>query len=243
MNAPQTLALPWSLTSKWPEVLALFAVALAAALGAALVFSLERYRARRRERRRYLAAGNRALFVLLAQRAQLESVLGEPLRRLRDDEYRWAKILPKLGDSYRPALNVESLMFTVDGGDHRVLYDLMIGEMSFSLISRLLEQRALLYEELERVAAATNVALAEAGQPPLELDQLRAAVGESLVDQLLEITTSLFQSVDQSLEWNYKNWDHLRSYLQKAFPRRGLVGEEMPKPESLNTEAPSEASS
>jgi len=221
-------AISWPPAAWWPEILALFAVAFAAALGAAIVFSLERYRANRRERRRHLAAGNRALFALLAQRTLLEKVLGGPLQRLRGDEYRWAKALPAIGTSYQPALDVDSLMFTVDGGDHQLLYDLVVGEMGFARIPRLLQQRALAYEQLDRVVTASNVALAEAGQPPLGVDQLRVAIGQSLVEQLAELTTSLYEAVDQTLEWNRKNADHLRAYLQRTFPRRRIVSEEMP---------------
>ena len=181
---------------------------------------LAQYRQELAESRKRAGAGRRALFVLLEQRTILINLEQQHLVQLRQKGSEAWAVKAARGIVRRPALDIDSLSFLLEGPHADLLNVLTVGESRFSEMMSILTDRAEFNEKFQEIVGRVP----NAATTQFTTTQLEQLAGPKLLQTLRDLTLELLLAADEIEISNEKNKEALLGALRQMFPKEIFKG-------------------
>jgi hypothetical protein len=201
---------------EWKDVVAVLATLVASFSGAWAAFKFQTHQKQEEETRRNIGAGNRAIYGVYALWNVLEQFRKEVLEPFRGRDDAWLNLAahpaPPVGvDRFQQG----DLQFLLEKGQASVFATVMLEEQRFHLAMNLIQSRSriVLDDVFPRMAAA-GFGVRQA-RP---LQEVERVLGIDVCHKLREITTAIYQNVDEDLASLRQLYEDLRGALQAIYP-------------------------
>ena len=170
-------------------------------LGAYLAFFFERRHIDKKERDTQISAAKHAQFAIVAQHTAVKNMKEQVLDPQRDNPQRHLTLKPFSVLAQLPNLNIDSLVFMLEGEGAQLLNELMITEQKFRTLLGALDQRNQRHELMQRQIAKSGL----------------NAFDDATVTILKDMTDSIFGLSDDALSGLQESFEKLRIYIEKKF--------------------------
>ena len=198
------------------DFLPAIATLLAAFLGAWFAFILENRKKERELEDKNIAAGNRALFVLIRQLNVLlvfQKQAIEPVRNHPGIFIAMEPLLPRTYDSLK--FDVDSLSFLLETDYRQVLMEIMIEELSFQETIRAINERSRIhFTQVQPLMEKAGII--EGGE--YKNSDFERILGNRLYLHLRRLTDAVVDHVDKTVISLRKMSEELRNVLRKLYP-------------------------
>lgn len=192
-------------------------VTLAAAfLGAWSAFKLEDRARKRKKVEENIAAGNRAIFMLLRMFNELFNIQQQVIEPVREHPAKSIVMLPLLTRDFDELrFEVDNLSFLLETKNRQILMELLVEENRFHTAIRLLNERSNLH--LRKAQPLLEKAgIVEGGE--YTKDQVAGALGQRIFNQLQRYTDQVIWHIDQSIMYLQEASKRLHSALTNMYP-------------------------
>jgi len=201
--------------------LSALATLVAAFSGARYAFHLQGKAQARRTVEDRVAAGNRAIFVLIRQFNTLKTFQIQIIDPVRDDPRAFLNMRASFPFSYESlTVDLDSLSFLLETNHRQVLGELFIEEERFRSAIQAINERSRIHLNICQ-PLLERVGVVEGGEYTAE--QIRAALGHRLVLQLKRTTDAVVQHVDRTVESSLTMGEKLYTVQESLFPKHSII--------------------
>ncbi len=202
-------------------IVSAFPTLIAAFLGAWYAFHLHDKKQDNKTKKEHIAAGNRALFVLIRQYNALLGIKGKIIDPVKDMAPRSLNMRPTLPLKYEHlVIDADSLTFLLETKDRNILMELLIEEERFKAAIQSLNERSKLHiESIQPILAAAGVREKQS----YPVDDIKSKLGEQLflhieraTDEALSHTTNTVESLKNIIS-------KFHSVLKKQYPESSFL--------------------
>ena len=195
---------------------------IAAFSGAWYAFRLSSKNENRKLIQDQLAAGNRAIFILLRQFNELSAIQHQLINPHRDDPQRYINMSPALALEFSHLrVDVDSISYLLETDDRQVLLDIIVEEERFQTAIRAINERSeFLYETIQPLFAKSGLTN---GQEYSD-DYIKSILGENHFVHLQKSTEQSIQIVDETILSLMQIGQRLRNILTKLYPKDTIIG-------------------
>jgi hypothetical protein len=168
-----------------------------------------------------VAAGNRAIFVLIRQFNTLKTFQTQIIDPVRDDPGAFLNIRASLPFSYDSlTVDFDSLSFLLETNHRQVLGELFIEEERFRSAIQAINERWRIHLNICQ-PLLEGVGIIEGGEYTPE--QIQAALGHCLVLQLKRAMDAVVQHVDKTVESSLAVGEKLYTVQKSLFPKHSII--------------------
>jgi len=171
-------------------------------IGAYLAFFFERRHTDKKERSTQISAAKLAQFAITEWLNVAKNMKRNVLDEKRNDSKRHLTLTPFSLLSQFPSLNVDSLIFMLEGEGAQLLNELILSEHKFRTLLGAINQRNQRHELMQHQVATLG---------PTALDDATLAI-------LKDMTDSIYDLCDDTLSGLQESFDKLHCYIEKKFP-------------------------
>ena len=169
-----------------------------------------------------VAAGNRAIFMLLRQFNELSAIQNKLINPHRDDPQRYVSMSPALAFEFNHLrVDVNSISFLLESDDRQVLLDIIVEEERFQTAIRAINERSeFLYQTIHPLfskAGLTNGGVYSDAY-------FKEILGENHFVHLQKSTEQSIQIIDETILSLMDVGQKLRKTLIKLYPKRTIIG-------------------
>jgi len=194
---------------------------VAAFFGAFFAFKFQERNEERKIKAKNIAAGNRAMFLLLRQFNKLSVIQKQIINPVREHPAKFVVMLPASSLNYENLrVEVNNLSFLLETNHRQVLMDLLIEEGRFHAAVQAVNERSQVHLH-EAQPAFEKAGIVEGGyysQP-----QLEAALGNRLFVKLNRATEEMIDHVDNTINSLLQMGEKLYEALRELYPGETFI--------------------
>ncbi len=195
---------------------------VAAFAGAFFAFMNQNYREKRLKEDQEFAASKKAQFALSSQINTVLAIKKQHLDKFRDDDLRFIHVLPILINENHLFLDIDSLMFMLDGDTANLIQELDISEKDFTLILNVLSKRnrtQQIFQEAFSELERRNIEIPNGSRSEF-MNFSYDNIGKANVIELESLTNELYEKVDKAMNHYKKMMEELEGFIKTKFPKR-----------------------
>ena len=202
-------------------IITAIATLAAAYFGALFAFKFQERNEDRKIKASNIAAGNRAMFLLLRQFNELSVVKKQIIDPHREHPAKFVVMRPSLPLNYENLrVEVNSLSFLLETKHRQILMDLLIEENRFHTALQTVNERSKLHlQEVQPILEKAGIV--EGGD--YSLQQLEEALGNRLFIQISRATDEMLDHVDSGIKSLLEMGDKLYEALRDLYPGETFI--------------------